>query len=113
MKDSDESKAPISQTVASLQKIMERDGELMRQMDKEIKQLKDKNQRLTDRLAKKQPKFGMPTTLEQLCFLIRHEASHVIYKKEFEDRKGKREPKGSEISKIINETLRETNNGTH
>ena len=124
MKDSDEAKAPITQTVASLQKIMERDGELMHQMDKEIKQLKDKNQRLTDRLAKKQPKrkvvrephvpkLAMPTTHEQLVYLIRHEALHAIYKKEFEDRKRKREPEGSEIDKVINEALRGINNGTH
>jgi vacuolar-type H+-ATPase subunit I/STV1 len=50
--DSDESKAPLKQTVENLQKIMARDGELIREMDKEIKQLRDKNQRLADRLAK-------------------------------------------------------------
>ena len=52
MKDSDEAKAPLKQTVENLQKIMARDGELIREMDKEIKQLRDKNQRLADRLAK-------------------------------------------------------------
>ena len=50
--DSDEAKAPLKQTVENLQRIMARDGELMREMDKEIKQLRDKNQRLADRLAK-------------------------------------------------------------
>ena len=52
-KDSDESKAPLKQTVENLQRIMAQDGELMREMDKEIKQLRDKNQRLAARLAKR------------------------------------------------------------
>ena len=53
MKDSDEAKAPLKQTVENLQRIMARDGELMREMDKELKQLRDKNQRLAARLAKR------------------------------------------------------------
>jgi len=51
--DSDESKAPLKQTVENLQKIMARDAELTREMDREIKQLRDKNQRLAARLAKR------------------------------------------------------------
>ena len=53
MKDSDEAKAPLKQTVENLQRIMARDAELTREMDREIKQLRDKNQRLAARLAKR------------------------------------------------------------
>ena len=52
-KDSDESKAPLKQTVENLQRIMARDAQLMWEMDKELKQLRDKNQRLAARLAKR------------------------------------------------------------
>jgi hypothetical protein len=53
MKDSDEAKAPLKQTIENLQRIMARDAQLMWEMDKELKQLRDKNQRLAARLAKR------------------------------------------------------------
>jgi hypothetical protein len=53
MKDSDEAKAPLKQTVENLQRVMARDAQLMWEMDKELKQLRDKNQRLAARLAKR------------------------------------------------------------
>jgi prefoldin subunit 5 len=52
-KDSDEAKAPLKQTVENLQRVMARDAQLMWEMDKELKQLRDKNQRLAARLAKR------------------------------------------------------------
>jgi hypothetical protein len=53
MRVTDEPRAPLRQTVENLQKIMARDAQLMWDMEKELKQLRDKNQRLTNRLAKR------------------------------------------------------------
>ena len=44
----------LPQTVENLQRVMEADGILMQLMDAEIKHLKNQNQRLSDRLRKRQ-----------------------------------------------------------
>tara|TARA_R110002096_G_scaffold231716_1_gene421423 strand:- start:51 stop:272 length:222 start_codon:yes stop_codon:yes gene_type:complete len=46
-------RAPLEQTVENLQRLMERDAQLMWEQEKELKQLRDQNQRLANRLAKR------------------------------------------------------------